>query len=102
MHCVFRQLFWDSKLPGDYERDTRAVVRELARNSGQLPSRYQVKPGTLSVDGPPIASAIFWDLLVGKLGGKTVAVKNLKPDLGCSPQIIQKVRLISKHFSRVY
>lgn len=89
----------DGKVPDDHERDTRGVMRELARNSGQVPSRYQVKPGALSVDGPPIASGSFSDLRRGKLGGKTVAVKTLKPPRGSKPQDVQKVRLVSKHFS---
>ena len=73
-------------------------MRELACNSGQVPPRYQVKPGTLSVDGGVIASGNFSDLRRGKLDGKTVAVKTLKPHQGNNPRDVQKVRFVSKHF----
>lgn len=98
VHYVIHQIFRDGKVPADYECDTRGVMQELACNSGQVPPRYQVKPGTLSVDGGVIASGNFSDLRRGKLDGRTVAVKTLKPHQGSNPRDFQKVRFVSKHF----
>ena len=77
-------------------------MRELARNSGQVPSRYQVKPDSLSVDGGVIASGHFSDIRRGKLDGNTVAIKTLKPHQESNAQDVQKVRFVSKHFFRVH
>ena len=77
-------------------------MRKLAGNSRQVPSRYQVEPCTLTVDGGVIAGGSFSDVRRGKLGERTVAVKTLRATQGSDPQDIQKVRLFaSKHFPRM-
>ena len=101
-YCVFRQIFRDGRIPDDYERDTRDVMRKLAHNSGQVPPRYQVKPGTLSVEGSVITGGAFSDIRRGKLGEKTVAVKTLRTCRESNPQDAQKVRLVPRYFCGVH
>ena len=50
----------------------------LAYESSQVPSRYQVNPGTLSVEESVIASGAYTDVRKGRLGDRTVAVKTLR------------------------
>ncbi|KAF9646428.1 kinase-like protein [Thelephora ganbajun] len=73
-----KPVFRDGKIPSEHERDTRSVMRTLAHGSGQVPHRYQVKPGTLSVEDGIVASGAFSDIRKGRLGDKTVAIKTLK------------------------
>ena len=54
LRCAIHQVSRDNRIPDEYERITRSVMRTLAHDSCQLPSCYQVKPGTLS-EGPVIA-----------------------------------------------
>lgn len=77
-------------------------MRKLAHNSGQVPPRYQVKPGTLSVEGGVMTGGSFSDIRRGKLGEKTVAIKTLRTDRERNPQDTLKVRLAPHYFFRVH
>jgi len=77
-YCTTRQVFLDGKIPGRYERDVLSVMRALAHNSGEVPLRYQVEPGSLHVEDDVIATGAFSDIRKGRLGNRTVAVKTLR------------------------
>ena len=68
----------EGKIPIEYERDTRSVMRTLAFNSGQVAPRYQVLPGTLHVEDRAIAHGSCSEVREGRLNDRIVAVKTLK------------------------
>ena len=73
-------------------------MQKLAYNSGQVPPRYQVIPGTLSVEGSVITGGAFSDIRRGKLGEKTVVVKTLRTCWESDPQDAQKVCFVPRYF----
>lgn len=73
-------------------------MRELAYNSGQVPTRYQVEPNTLKVEDNVIAAGGFADIRRGRLGERTVAVKTLRTGWKGNPQDAQKVRVAWNYF----
>ena len=68
----------EGKIPIEYERDTRSVMRTLAYNSGQVAPRYQVLPGTLHVEDRAIAHGSCSEVREGRFNDRIVAVKTLK------------------------
>ena len=66
-------------------------MRKLAYDSCQVPPRYQVKPGALSVELDPIAAGGCADIRRGMLGDKIVAVKTLRCRERTDANNIQKV-----------
>lgn len=76
--CIICQLLRESKIPIEYERNTRSIMRMLAYNSGQVPLRYRVRPGTLSMEGNVVARGGSSEIRKGRLGDKVVAVKILR------------------------
>ena len=70
-------------------------MRSLAYESSQVPSRYQVDPGTLSVEGSVIASGAYADVRKGRLGDRTVAVRTLRISQQINLHDAQKVRVLS-------
>ena len=76
-HAI-RQMLRESKIPIEYERDARSVMRTLAYNSGQVPLRYRVQHGALSMEGNVIARGGSAEVREGRLGDKVVAVKILR------------------------
>ena len=66
------------KIPIEYERDTRSVMRTLAYNSGQVAPRYQVLPGTLHVENRVIAHGPCSEVREGFFEDTVVAVKTLR------------------------
>ena len=99
LRSTIHQLFRDDRIPNEYERITRCVMRTLAHDSCQVPSRYQVKSDTLSMENGVIARGASSEIKRGKLGGKTVAIKTLRTygDIDA-----QKVRVASKLFFWMY
>ena len=77
-------------------------MRKLAYDSCQVPPRYQVKPGTLSVEPDAIAAGGCSDIRRGILGGKIVAVKTLRCRERADVNNVQKVGIVADLLHGVY
>ena len=77
-------------------------MRTLAYESCQVPSHYQVKPGTLSIESDVIASGGFSDIRRGRLGDTIVAVKTLRKRPGVDPNDIRRVRIVVDFLPGMY
>ena len=95
LRCTIRQAFRDGRIPSKYERGTRSAMRALAHDSSQVPPRYQVEPGALTVESGVVAGGASSDIQKGRLGNKTVAIKTLKTCREINPGDVQKVRIVS-------
>ena len=69
-------------------------MRTLAYDSCQVPPRYQVKPGALSMEREIITEDGFSVIRRGRLGDTIVAVKTLKSQAGVDPNDIRKVGIM--------
>ena len=74
-------------------------MRALAHDSCQVPPRYQVKPGVLSVESGVFTSGASSEIRRGRLGYMAVAIRTLKTCGKVSPDDVQKVRAPSKFSS---
>ena len=77
-------------------------MRTLAYDSCQVPPRYQVEPGALSIESRVIAGGGFSDIRRGRLDDTIVAVKTLRNRVGVDPNDIRKVGIVVDFLSRVY
>jgi len=77
-------------------------MRALAHDSCQVPPRYQVKPGALSVESRVFTDGASSDIRRGRLGDMIVAVKTLRSFGKINPNDAQKVRVAPKFFFRMY
>ena len=62
-------------------------MRALAYNSSQVPLRYRVRPGALSVEGKLVAHGGSSEVREGRLGDKIVAVKILRTNKDDAPRV---------------
>lgn len=100
--CTIYQVFRDGRIPIEYERGTRSVMRALAYDSCQIPPRYQVKPGALSFEDVVVTSGASSDIRRGRFGDMKVAVRTLRTCRKINPNDARKVRATSKFFFGVY
>ena len=77
-------------------------MRKLAYDSCQVPPRYQVKPGALSVEPDAIATGGYADIRRGILDGQIVAVKTLRFRERADANDIQKVGIAADLLHGVY
>ena len=69
-------------------------MRTLAYDSCQVPPRYQVESGALSMERDVIAEGGFSVIRKGKLGDTIVAVKTLKSRAGVDSNNTRKVGIV--------
>ena len=77
-------------------------MQELVYESCQIPTRYQVEPGTLLMESGVIAGGGFSDIRRGKLGDTIVAVKTLRSRAGVDPNDIRKVGVVVGFLPEVF
>jgi len=95
------QVCRDRRISREYERDILGVMRALAYDSSQVPPRYQIKPGILSVEDEVIGRGGFSEVRKGRSGDSIVAVKILRPDRNADPNEALKVCRIRVFFRDV-
>ena len=77
-------------------------MRTLAYDSCQVPPRYQVEPGALSMESDVIAEGGFSVIRRGRLGDTIVAVKTLRSRAGVDPNDTRKVGIVVGFFIGVH
>lgn len=100
MLIPFPQVLDRGRNLGRLSNRTLGVMRGLAYNSCQVPTRYKVDQSLdFKIDPAAFASGGFSDVRKGNLGGQLVAVKVMRMDQNTDLLWLQRVRYTELYFS---